>query len=98
VTIAKPDRLRLAELTSGVGAVVLGIGLGALIGDRVGRFGLLLLLVGAAVHGWGMFDKHRLERQTDAPAVWWGPLAYWACWGLLAVLALAVAARTSGVI
>lgn len=46
MTIGRPDRLRLAELTSGVGAVVLGIGLGVLTADSLGRFGLPLLLVG----------------------------------------------------
>ena len=45
MTIGRPDRLRLAELTSGVGAVVLGIGLGVLTADSLGRFGLPLLLV-----------------------------------------------------
>lgn len=98
MTIAKPERRRVAELTSGVGAVVLGIGLGVLAADRVGRFGLPLLLVGAAVHAWGMFDKHRLERQADAPSVWWEPVAYWTCWGLFAVLAASVMARLAGVI
>jgi len=98
MTIAKPDRLRLAELTSGVGAIVLGIGLGVLAADYLGRFGLPLLLVGATVHAWGMFDKHRMERETGMPNVWWEPLAYWTCWGLLAALALVVAAQASGMI
>ena len=87
MTVAKLDRLRFAELASGVGAVVLGVGLGVLAADQFGSLGLPLLLVGAAVHAWGMYDKHRLERQSDASAVWWEPVAYWTCWGLLAVLA-----------
>lgn len=98
MTVAKPGRLRLAELTSGVGAVVLGIGLGALAADRIGSFGLPLLLVGLAAHAWGMYDKHRLERQADAPDVWWEPAAYWFCWGLLAILATGVMARLTNVI
>jgi hypothetical protein len=98
VTIARPERLRLAELTSGVGAVVLGIGIGVLAADRLGRFGLPLLLIGGVVHVWSMFDKHRLERQASAPDVWWESVAYWACWGLLAVLTLGVMARLTSVI
>lgn len=98
MTITKPGRLRLAELTSGVGAVVLGTGLGVLAADRLGRFGLPLLLVGLVAHAWGMFDKHRVERQANAPDVWWEPIAYWACWGLLAVLGAGLMARLSGVI
>lgn len=87
MTFAKPERLRLAELTSSVGAVVLGIELRVLAADRLDRLGLPLLLVGSAVHAWGMFDKHRLERQAGTPDAWWGPVAYWSCWGLLAILA-----------
>ncbi|WP_201860733.1 hypothetical protein [Microvirga soli] len=98
MTVARPERLRLAELTSGVGAVVLGIGLGVLAADRLDRVGLPLLLVGAAVHAWGMFDKHRLERQADAPDAWWGPVAYWSCWGLLGILAAGFMLRLAGVI
>jgi len=98
VTVAKPDRLRLAELTSGVGAVVLGIGLGVLAADYIGALGLPLLLIGAAVHAWGMFDKHRLEQQADVPHVWWEPMAYWTCWGLLALLAIGLAGRLSGIV
>jgi hypothetical protein len=97
VTTAGPERLRLAELTSGVGAAVLGVGLGVLAADHFGSFGLPLLLAGAAAHGWGMFAKHRLVRGTT-PEAWWEPLAYWTCWALLAALAVAVAARTSGVV
>ena len=97
MTVAKPERLRLAELTSGMGAVILGVGLGVLAADHLVRFGLPLLLVGAAVHAWGMFDKHRLEK-AGAPDAWWEPVAYWTCWSFLAVLALTVAARTTGLI
>ncbi|MBO1905272.1 hypothetical protein KHP60_09855 [Microvirga sp. 3-52] len=98
MTAIRPDRLRLAELTSGVGAVVLGVGLGVLAADHIGSLGLPLLLVGAAVHAWGMFDKHRLGRQADAPEVWWEPAAYWTCWGLLALLAVGLAGRLSGIV
>src|SRR5215211_795186 len=75
-------------LTSGVGALVLGIGLGALLGKVLGGFGLPLLIAGALVHGWGMFDKHRLEQRAGVPDVRWHVIAYWACWLLLALMAL----------
>lgn len=50
MTTAKPARLRLAELTSGVGAVVLGIGFGVLAASHIGAFGLPLLLIGLVIH------------------------------------------------
>lgn len=93
MTVTRPRRLRLAELTSGVGAVVLGAGIGVLAATHLGSLGLPILLIGAAVHVWGMFDKHRVERQADAPDVWWEPLACWTCWGLLTVLAVGLVAR-----
>jgi hypothetical protein len=98
VTAAKPDRLRLAELTSGVGAVVLGVGMGVLAASHIGPLGLPLLLVGAAVHAWGMYDKHHLELLADSSDVWWEPMVYWTCWGLLALLALGFAGRLSGIV
>jgi hypothetical protein len=80
VTTARPDRLRLAELTSGVGAVVLGIGLGVLLSDRLAGFGFGVLAAGIAVHGWGMYDRRRQERRQGAVNPWWATALYWACW------------------
>jgi hypothetical protein len=81
-----------------MGALVLGIGLGVLAADRLGRFGVPLLLVGAVAHAWSMFDKHRLEHRADTRHVWWELVAYRTCWGLLAVLAVSVMARFAGMI
>jgi hypothetical protein len=96
VSVGKPERLRLAEITSGLGALVLGVGLGALAGERLRGLGLLLLAGGAVVHAWGMFEKHRIEKQAGAVAAWWEPAAYWACWLLLGLLAIAIAVRLLG--
>ena len=97
VTGTAPDprtaRLRLAELTSSVGALVLGIGLGALLGGALTGLGLPLLVTGALVHSWGMFDKHRLEQRAGAPDAGWHTVTYWGCWLLLAFVALGVAGR-----
>jgi|SRR5215212_8335420 predicted MFS family arabinose efflux permease len=90
---ARSGRLRVAELTSSVGALVLGIGLGVLLGNVLGGFGLPLLMAGALVHAWGMFDKRRLERSAGAPDVRWHVVTYWACWLLLALMALGVVGR-----
>lgn len=45
-----------------------------------------------------MFDKHRLERHADIAKVCWEPVAYWICWGLLAVLAIGLAGPLSGIV
>ena len=78
-------RLRFAELTSSVGAGVLGFGLGLLVGPRLPISGIPVLVVGLGMHVWGMFDKHRLERRAIAET-WWSKVAYWICWILLAGL------------
>jgi hypothetical protein len=80
----RDGRLRLAELTSSVGAGVLGLGLGLLLGRSLPISGVVLL-VGLGLHVWGMFDKHRLESGVVAET-WWSKAAYWTCWILLAAL------------
>jgi hypothetical protein len=76
-------RLRLAELTSG--AVVLGLGLGVLLSDRLAGLGPAVLAAGIAVHAWGMYDKHRLERRQDVADPWWATALFLVCWLALAV-------------
>ncbi len=77
-------RMKLAELTSGVGALVLGIGLGALFSTWMGRAAGIVAFAGMLVHAFGMWDKHRLEANTatnDGPFV---TALYWVCWLMLA--------------
>jgi hypothetical protein len=78
-------RLRLAELTSSVGAGVLGFGLGVLLGRWFPISGIPVLVVGLGLHTWGMLDKHRLESGVVVES-WWSKAAYWVCWILLAGL------------
>jgi hypothetical protein len=59
-------RLKLAELTSGIGALVLGVGLGALKPHWFAPAAGLIALAGVVTPSFGMWDKHRLETQTDA--------------------------------
>lgn len=87
------DRRRVAELTSGVGALVLGVGLGALLGERLSGLGLSLLVLGAASHAWGMFDKRRTDERKGPADVWWVSILYWTCWALLAFGAAVVLGR-----
>jgi hypothetical protein len=77
------NRLELAELTGALGAGVLGAGLALLLPALIARYALPLLAVGLVLHGWGMYDKHRLEQGQPTPA--WATALYGLCWGLLVV-------------
>ena len=77
-------RLKFAELTSGVGALVLGIGLGALVPQWFSQSATLIVFAGVVAHAFGMWDKHRLEAQAQVETGPWVVALYWVCWLLLA--------------
>ena len=85
------SRLKLAELTSSLGAGVLGAGIGVLLAAWLGGLALPILAIGLVMHAWGMRDKHALEAGTPQPA--WASVLYWACWLILAGLALYAVVR-----
>jgi hypothetical protein len=88
--------VRFAELTSGVGAAVLSLGLGVLAAEPLRGFGAPIAIVGLILHAWGMTDKHRMAAGSGAARAWWESIAYWACWLLLGALALFMIARGIG--
>jgi hypothetical protein len=85
---ATRNRVRVAELTSGIGAVVLGIGIGVIASGVLRGLGLYLLLAGVLTHGWGMYAKHRAEYLTGNANPGWHTALYWVCWALLALLVI----------
>lgn len=89
-------RLKLAELTSSLGAGVLGAGIGVLFSGYLGGLGLPLLFLGLLLHAWGMMDKHAIEAGSGATRVWWSLALYWICWLGLAGLAAYAVARALG--
>jgi hypothetical protein len=87
-------RLQIADLTSGVGAVVLGLGLGALWSEWLAPAAGLIAAVGLVMHGFGMWDKHRRESDVTVRNSWWTLAMYWGCWVLLAAVVGLLAIRT----
>jgi hypothetical protein len=78
-------RRKQLDLASDAGAGVLGIGgLGALLGQWVTRYVVLLVVLGMLLHGWGMVENRRLEMGAAIPL--WATAMYWLCWILLAGL------------
>jgi len=91
MTSAALSRVKRAELISGLGAVILGLGLGALLYPAIAQLDLVLVALGVLMHGWGMLDKHRLETRVESAAWWWSAPLYRICWAsLIAVLAAIV--------
>src|SRR5262245_53524147 len=83
-------RVKSAELLSGTGALVLGLGLGAALASYIGNAAVLLLVAGIASHGFGMLQKHRLETKAGGTPAWWETALYWVCWLALAAVLLLI--------
>lgn len=86
-------RLKRAELTSGFGALVLGVGLGALFPQWFASSAGFIVLAGVVAHAFGMWDKHRLEAQAHAESGPWVVALYWICWVLLAAVVVLLFVR-----
>jgi hypothetical protein len=81
-----------AELLGSVGALILGMGISPLFARFLTPYTTPLLLTGLLMHAWGMYDKHRLEREETSAPQWWVELLYWVCWVALLVLCVYIAA------
>lgn len=80
------NRLKVAELTSSVGALVLGIGIGSLFPEWFGGVAVVITIVGLILHAFGMWDRHRLESSLATTNPAWVVALYWVCWALLVAL------------
>jgi hypothetical protein len=87
--MATTQRQKLAQLTSSIGAGILGVGIGALAASTLRGLEIVVIAVGLALHLWGMIDNHRAERGTPQPV--WATATYWFCWvGLVALVGVMV--------
>ena len=83
------SRAKVAELMSGVGALVLGVGIGSYFPLSGRSAAMVLILLGAVIHSVGMWEVHRLEAGTRLPR--WTTGVYIVCWLLLAAGAVLLA-------
>jgi len=85
------SRLKAAELTSGLGAIVLGAGLALVLPIWLRHYAVPMLVGGVLLHGGGMTLKYRLEAR-QGPQLWWERGLFWLCWGCLTGVGLWIAA------
>lgn len=81
---ASNTREKQADLASSTGAGVLGAGLGVLLAGYAASAAPGLVAIGVLLHGWGMFEKRRLQAGAAQPR--WANALFWLCWVALAVL------------
>ena len=87
--------LERADLASGIGVLILGIGVGALLGGSLYPYAVYFVVGGILLHGWGMFRKHRLQRELFGGSLWWVQVLYGLCWLLIAALVLYLRGQAS---
>jgi polyferredoxin len=80
--------IRKAEVLSTVGAGVLGAGLALLLHRWFASWAIPLVFLGAMVHGWAMFWRHRMESRGAVTRARWEQVVYWLCWAGLAAVPL----------
>lgn len=84
-------QIELAQSASGIGAFVLGIGVGVLFLGSLGVAKFVFLAVGIASHGWGMTALSRMKNTDGSPMFYtnhWLRLLMWVC--AVALIALTV--------
>jgi len=84
--MATRPQSKRADLASGIGAGLLGGGLGALVAQyvSVAAVAVPFVVIGVILHAWGMLERHRLD--AAAPRMWWAEILIWGCWATLVVL------------
>ena len=80
------NRLKQLDMMGALGAAVLGAGVALLFSEWLLPFAVPAALVGIAAHGWSMYAKHQLERQSNIFQALWETVAFRVCWLLLVAL------------
>ena len=91
---ARDEQIKRAELTSSIGAGILGGGLALLLYQLIQPYAIPILALGLLTHSWGMYHKHHLQSDSETTRIWWSERAYWACWIGLAGLVIYIVVAT----
>lgn len=99
--MSKPDleestslqrRQNAAILLSTVGALLAGVGLGAMVTSAPLGLKLAALGVGISAHLIGMIGRRRLQLDQCYKLALWEQVGYWTCWAAISILAVYSAA------
>jgi hypothetical protein len=85
----KRDNIKLAQSASALGAGILGFGLGAKWGNLITEYALIIIVVGAIFHIWGMYIVQLRgvnEKANRIAKVLW--ISAWVC--LVALIAVMI--------
>ena len=81
---AKESKLKTAELTSALGAGIIGLGLGVYLANYFEPYAIWTIVIGIALHGLAMYKKAEMK-----PAkLKWAKWLYWLCWAIIIGLAI----------
>ena len=70
------SRLQIASLISGLGALILGVGLGVWGARFLSDIWWPFVFAGVLLHGWGMLDSHRLKSREQVTRPCTGSAGY----------------------
>ena len=79
--------VRLAQSASAIGAAILGVGIGAQWGTPLKSFAIVILVIGAIIHIYGMYVtqmRNTTERNGQVAKILW--VTAWLCLIALVVL------------
>jgi len=85
-----------AALLSTTGALVLGVGIGALLGQALGPVAWILAGIGLVAHLSGMVAVRRIRQHEGYRFAAWETWSYWICWALIGLGAVAGLAQLLG--
>ena len=81
---AQESKLKTAELTSALGAGIIGLGLGVYLANYFEPYAIWTIVIGIALHGLAMYKKAEMK-----PAkLKWAKWLYWLCWAIIIGLAI----------
>jgi hypothetical protein len=80
-------RRKQVDLLATTGALVAGLGAGAIAARALAPLAVMLLIVGGIAHAIGMTGRHRIDRAMG-PLPGWFRALYWLCWFVIAAVAV----------